>query len=80
MARGWESKSVEEQQAESAREHAPTKFPLRPEQAAEKRRRDGLELSRKRVMDQLRAATHPNHRKLLESSLAEIEARLARVP
>jgi len=77
MARGWESKAIEEQQAESARKSSPPRAPLSPQQAAEKRRRESLELARKHILEQIRAASHPNHRKLLENSLAELEAKLA---
>jgi hypothetical protein len=79
MARGWESKSVEEQQAESGRTTAVAKPPSTPEQAAQKRRRDGIELARKHVLDQLQAAAHPNHRKLLDQALAELDSQLARL-
>jgi len=52
MARGWESKSVEQQQDEAAskKEHGEV---LTPQQIAERQRRQGLELSRQRILQQL---------------------------
>ncbi len=47
MARGWESKSVEEQQA-AASTQVESKQRLTPEQAARKQQRDAIELSRRR--------------------------------
>jgi delta 1-pyrroline-5-carboxylate dehydrogenase len=75
MARGWESKSVEQQQDEAAskKEHREV---LTPEQIAERQRRQGLELSRQRILQQLQAACNPRHRQMLEAALAELEAQL----
>lgn len=72
MARGWESKSVEQQQDE-ARSQKPDRQPLSPEQKAEKVRREALELSRKRIVQQLEAATNPQHRQMLEAALGELD-------
>jgi hypothetical protein len=75
MARGWESKSVEQQQEEASSNAA--KGPrLTPEQIAEQRRRRGLELSRNRIAQQLDAATNPRHRQMLEAALKELEKQL----
>jgi hypothetical protein len=80
MARGWESKSVEEQQSELSRGPATAKPPSTPEQAVQKRRREGLELSRKYVLDQMQASVHPGHRRLLAETLVELDAQLASLP
>lgn len=76
MARGWESKSVEQQQDEAAekKEHGQL---LTPEQIAEKQRRQGLELSRQRILQQLQVACSPRHRQMLEAALKDIDQRLA---
>src|SRR5262249_32480298 len=75
MARGWESKAVEQQQDEAAR--SSTAGPrLSPEQAAHSRQRQGLQLSRKRVLDQLATAHDPRHRKMLEDALAELDRQI----
>ena len=79
MARGWESKAVEEQQAEARSTPDPTKVRLEPEQVAKLKERQGLFLSRQRVLQQLEAAQNPFHRKMLEAALGDLEARLARL-
>ena len=76
MARGWESKSVEQQQEEAKSSTKPGKQ-LTPEQIAEQQRRRGLELSRKRILQQLETATNPQHRKMLESALADLDGQLS---
>ena len=78
MARGWESKAVEEQQAAAATE-VESKQRLTPEQAALKQAREAIELSRRRVLQQLQSAQNPRHRQMLESALSELETRRARL-
>ena len=78
MARGWESKSIEEQQAAAQAPAEPRKV-LTPEQIAAQRQRDSLLLSRKRVQEQLQEAQNPHYRQMLESALAELDGRLARL-
>jgi hypothetical protein len=77
MARGWESKSVEQQQDEAAskQEHGEA---LTPEQIVERQRRQGLELSRQRILQQLQVACNPRHREMLEAALAELDHQLNR--
>lgn len=77
MARGWESKSVEEQQA-AASAQVESKQRLTPQQAAKKQERDALELSRKRVLQELESAENARHRQMLESALADLDSKLAR--
>jgi len=80
MARGWESKSVEAQIEEAAAERrAGERPPLDSRQAARLRLQQGLELSRRRVLQQLESSRHPRHRRLLEEALADLEAQLARL-
>jgi hypothetical protein len=79
MARGWESKAVEEQQAEAAATPDPTRVRIGPEQAAKQKQQEGLLLSRKRVLQQLQAAQNPFHRKMLETALGDLDAQLARL-
>jgi hypothetical protein len=76
MARGFESKSVEEQQAEAKREFDP-RVAMTPEEAEGRRKRDGLLLSRKNVQSQLSAATNPTYRQMLEGALAELDRQIA---
>ena len=79
MARGWESKAVEEQQAEARSKTDSAKVRLEPAQVAKQKERQGLLLSRQRVLQQLRAAQNPFHRKMLEAALGDLEAQLARL-
>jgi hypothetical protein len=77
MARGWESKSVEEQVAEK---QAGSENPdavarqVRAAYAQRQRDRQALELQRERILD-LRTS-NPNRRAALEAALAEIEEKL----
>jgi hypothetical protein len=75
VARGWESKSVEQQQDEAASRKERHEL-LTPEQIAERQRRQGIELSRQRILQQLQVACNPRHRQMLERALAELEERL----
>jgi hypothetical protein len=77
MAKGWESKSVEEQQSEATNRNKSSKPRMTPEQISNQQSRNGLELSRQRVLQQLQAACNPNHRSMLEKALADIDARIA---
>ena len=78
MARGWESKSVEAQQEEATRDAAAA--PARPLAQADIERlgeRRTLELARARTLADLRVATVPAHRTMLERTLAALDAELA---
>lgn len=76
MARGWESKSVEAQQAEAADQSAEKRTKLSPEAAAMRRERENLRLSRQRVLAQLKASPNPLLRTSLEAALAELDQKL----
>jgi hypothetical protein len=75
MARGWESKSVESQQADSksAAEQRPD---LTPEVRARLDKRQALALSLARVRDELSRATRPAHRAMLEHAAAALDAEI----
>jgi hypothetical protein len=79
MARGWESKSVEQQQ-EEAKSAQKKGRALTPEQIAQEQHRQALELSRQRILQQLQVACNPQHRAMLEKALADLDAQLARAP
>jgi hypothetical protein len=77
MARGWESKSVEDQigAAELARaERAGAE--LTAEARAVATRRQTLQLSRARTLQSLQAACNPLHRALLEATLESLDTEL----
>ena len=78
MARGWESKSVEEQQA-AANTKGELQQRLTAQQAAVKQREEALNLSRCRVLQQLQTVQNPRHRQMLEVALTDLDARLARM-
>ena len=77
MSRGWESKSVEEQQAEAARPRGGAKLHLTPEQVARRRQKDSLLLSRKGVLQQIQSSRSSRHKQMLETALADLDAKLA---
>jgi hypothetical protein len=79
VARGWESKSVEEQQAQAASTVQKGRRPLTPEQLAQERKRQGLMLARSRVLQQLEVARNPQHRDMLQRALADLDAQLSQL-
>jgi hypothetical protein len=78
MARGWESKSIEAQQAEAGEKPSVPRSRLSPEEAANRRKREVLRLSRQRITQQLATVQNPHHRKMLEDALAELDRKLSR--
>ena len=76
MARGFESKDVEYQQAESQRPRA-MGVPVTPEQREAIERRRTLELSLARAEADLRTATASSHRRMLEQAIEALRQRLA---
>jgi hypothetical protein len=80
MARGWESKDVESQvEAKTPMSAAPGKGPKSPEDIRREQERRDLQLSRTRIVNDLQAATHPNHRKSLEAALAHLDEKIAKL-
>ena len=80
MARGWESKDVESQiEAEKPVSGATTKGPKSAEEIRREQQRRDLQLSRTRIVNDLQAATHPNHRKSLEAALAHLDEMIAKL-
>ena len=77
MARGWESKSVEQQQAETLEVKPEHKRPLSAQELAKARQREGLLLSRKHILDEMQTSQNPRRRQMLESALADLDSRLA---
>lgn len=75
MARGFESKDVEFQQAEAERGKTHRR-PLTPEQREDAARRRTLELSLARARADLEAATSPAHRTMLQQAIAALEQQL----
>jgi hypothetical protein len=77
MARGWESKSIESQQDDrAASAAAKTRAPVSAEDAARTARRRTLELALARASADLKTATHPSHRQMLEAAIASLTTQL----
>ena len=77
MARGWESKSVEQQQAERSEQRKAVRAPISPEQQQRNRKREGLVLSRQRLTQQLQFSSSPRHRQMLQQAIAELDSQLS---
>lgn len=80
MARGWESKSVEEQieaaipsQPESGRKQ------LTPEQIETQRRKENLLLCRTQVLRSLATCQNPRYEAILRRTLADLDAKITEV-
>ncbi len=76
MARGFESKDVEFQQAERERGRE-TRPALTPGERAAASRRETLQLSLVRLRADLEQARRPAHRSMLEQAIATLDAELA---
>jgi hypothetical protein len=74
MSRGWESKSVEEQQTQAAAPK-PVAVNKDAETAERKRQRQALELQRERILSERTSSSH--RRSALTIALADIEEKLS---
>ena len=84
MARGWESKSVEQQQEEMAEQRkslreksARAPISPSPKEQRRNRKRESLLLSRGHLTQQLQVASHLRHRQMLEQAIAELDRQLS---
>lgn len=77
VARGWESKSVEAQQAEATAEKPGPRARLTPGQVAKHQKLEGLLLSRKNVTHLIEASANARYRKLLEQALHDLDSKIA---
>ena len=77
MARGWESKSVEEQQNEFGKNSGEKKGPLSPDDEKRILHRQSLELNRARVLEQLKRSQNPRYTELLKKELEQLDRELA---
>lgn len=79
MARGWDSKSVEEQiDATRAEKEARAKPSLTDLERERKKRKEGLLLTRTRIIKDLESARNERYRTLLERNLAHVDSELAK--
>jgi hypothetical protein len=79
MARGWESKSVEEQQAEAGERSKSPRRRMSAAEAATFREKESLRLQRQRVMQQIEVSASERHRAQLQQALSELEDRLRKL-
>jgi hypothetical protein len=79
MARGWESKSVESQ-IEDAGSRSNRRELLTPEQREIRLKRQGFELSRRRVLHELEATRSAVRRTSLEHALAFLDEEIGKLP
>lgn len=78
MARGWESKSVESQ-IESTDRRLDRGESLTPEQRELRRKRDSLELSRRRVLQEIETTRSPARRTSLEQALVFLDQEIEKL-
>lgn len=79
VARGWESKSVEAQQAEAGEKSAEYRPRMSPEEATHWREKENLRLCRQRVLQQMEASQNQRHLQLLQDALADLDEKLSRL-
>jgi hypothetical protein len=79
VVRGWESKSVEDQQSQYAESRSHLDRKLAPDELAKRHVKDGLVLTRKGVIHQLEDAQNPGRRAMLESALSHLDDEIARL-
>jgi hypothetical protein len=78
MARGWESKSVESQ-IEDAADRAQSGEPLDAREREIQRKLQGLDLSRRRVRQEIAETRSEARRRSLETALAFLDAEIRKL-
>lgn len=78
MARGFESKSVESQQADRFERGSAGERPSRDE-LDRRSKRESLELSKRRIQSELQASSSPVHRAALENALRYLDDELNKI-
>ena len=79
MARGWESKAIEQQQDEARSRTSGLKVRLTPAQQEKQSKKQGLLLSRRRTEQQLQMTQNQRHREILLAALADLDAQISRL-
>jgi hypothetical protein len=78
MARGWESKSVEDQIEEARRSQGAAEGLVQSPEAKERERKiESLKLERSRLTEQLNRARSEAHQRMIRQSLEAIEKEIA---
>ena len=78
MARGWESKAVEDQQQDATAAVKPAAA-VDPAEAARRAERATLQLARTRALSDLQHACAPAHRSMLETAIRDLDERIRRL-
>jgi len=81
MARGFESKSVESNRQDAEDERALRKSGKRVDvhEIERRQKREGLELSRRRIVHELESTTNERRRESLRAALAHLDSELAKI-
>ena len=80
MARGFDSKNVEEQQSEASRNEPKTDGARpTPEEIERKRKQASMELVLTKIRNDLQNSTEPRHRQMLELALKDMEKKLGKM-
>jgi hypothetical protein len=80
MARGWESKSIEDQiESAQSRPQRVTGTPLTADQIKVIREKENLMLSRTRVQRELETSKNPRYVQLLTRELQTLDSRIRRL-
>ena len=77
MARGWESKSVEEQMENARQQKKDASAHHATKQVQHSRHYENLVLARARLVKDLATTENPRYKQFLETSLAEIDKQIA---
>jgi hypothetical protein len=78
MARGWESKSVEDQMEEARRSQGEREWRIQSQEERERERKvESLKLERSRLTEQLKRARSEAHQRMIRQSLQAIEIEIA---
>jgi hypothetical protein len=78
MARGWESKSVEDQMSDAqAEKDARSKPFLSADERKQQTRKQSLLLSRSQIRSRLKATSNARYRAQLEAALKHVETQLS---
>ena len=79
MARGWESKSVESQMEDRREPLTGDRGEIAQDQLELKRKREGLESSRRGVVRELESATSDLRRRSLQAALKHLDGELKKL-
>lgn len=79
MARGWESKAVEDQIAASEERTSAAMRARTPEALERESRRQGFLLSRAKILGDIERASDERHRTALQQALAYIDSQIDKV-